>query len=139
MVIMGGGYDSCEDADPPTRANPAARDTASTCSMRPTARSSREFTTDRGVIGDVFVILIGQRSRQVGVRGGSRRQRLSHLGCRREHAVRVTDPASWTMTKIASLGCGTCRACTANRKFMFMPDVVELRRDVLPAAGLGRP
>jgi type IV pilus assembly protein PilY1 len=33
-------------------------------------------------------------------------------------------PASWTITQIASLGCATPAACTANRKFMFAPDIV---------------
>jgi type IV pilus assembly protein PilY1 len=34
-------------------------------------------------------------------------------------------PASWTITKIASLGCDTVATCTPNRKFMFAPDAVE--------------
>ena len=33
-------------------------------------------------------------------------------------------PASWTITKIAALGCNNTATCTANRKFMFAPDVV---------------
>lgn len=35
-------------------------------------------------------------------------------------------PASWTITKIASLGCSTtdCPGGVANRKFMFAPEVV---------------
>jgi type IV pilus assembly protein PilY1 len=41
-----------------------------------------------------------------------------------------TDPADWTITKIASLGCDTvATSCTTstrtNRKFMYVPDVVE--------------
>jgi type IV pilus assembly protein PilY1 len=75
------------------------------------------------VIGDVFVINDhGQRSRQVGVRGRPGRQRLSHVRRGRQYAFRVNGPANWTITKIASLGCGTVSACSANRKFMFMPD-----------------
>jgi type IV pilus assembly protein PilY1 len=35
----------------------------------------------------------------------------------------ATAPSSWTMTKIASLGCDTA-GCTANRKFMMPLDVV---------------
>ncbi|HUG73107.1 MAG TPA: hypothetical protein VMK82_06775, partial [Steroidobacteraceae bacterium] len=33
-------------------------------------------------------------------------------------------PGSWTMVKIASLGCDTTAACTDNRKFLFAPDVL---------------
>lgn len=33
-------------------------------------------------------------------------------------------PADWSMTRIASLGCDTPSGCTANRKFMFAPDVL---------------
>ena len=39
--------------------------------------------------------------------------------------IGTTPPDDWTMTKIASLGCATAAPCTANRKFMFAPDVVE--------------
>jgi type IV pilus assembly protein PilY1 len=38
----------------------------------------------------------------------------------------TSDPEQdWTMVKVASLGCNSTGPCTPNRKFMFMPDVVE--------------
>jgi type IV pilus assembly protein PilY1 len=45
--------------------------------------------------------------------------------------------ASWSMTKIASLGCGTTAACTANRKFMFAPSVVAESGDYSIMIGTG--
>jgi type IV pilus assembly protein PilY1 len=35
------------------------------------------------------------------------------------------DPNNWTITKIADLGCSGVSGCEDNRKFMFMPDIVE--------------
>lgn len=43
------------------------------------------------------------------------------------------DSASWSMTRIASLGCDTIAACPANRKFMFGPSVVTLDKVSLNA------
>jgi type IV pilus assembly protein PilY1 len=34
-------------------------------------------------------------------------------------------PGTWTITKLASLGCATILGCVDNRKFMFAPDVVS--------------
>ena len=39
--------------------------------------------------------------------------------------IGTDNPANWTITKIASLGCSTTASCQANRKFLFAPDVLE--------------
>ena len=46
-------------------------------------------------------------------------------------------PASWAMTKIASFGCDTTAACTANRKFMFAPSVVAANSNYVIMLGSG--
>jgi type IV pilus assembly protein PilY1 len=126
MVIMGGGYDNCEDADPVT----------DTCKSNGKGHrifvldgadgtKLKEFTTDRGVIGDIFVIndSSGLAMWAYAADLGGNVYRLS--GSSPNEPFDTTNPASWNITKIASLGCSTPSSCTANRKFMFMPDVVK--------------
>ena len=115
MLIMGGGYDPCEDASP------------NTCSL--TNGNSiyvldaddgtllKEFATDRGVAADVVVVPDSA--------GLAKYAYAADLG---GNIYRVDiggdAPADWTSVKIASLGCDTPAICTESRKFMFAPDVL---------------
>jgi type IV pilus assembly protein PilY1 len=93
----------------------------------------REFVTDRPVVADVFLVPDGttglSKYAYVADLGGNI-YRLS--GSSPNLPFGSTLPASWTMTKIASLGCDTAGAltgdigCPMNRKFLSAPDVVEL-------------
>ncbi|MBM5811852.1 MAG: pilus assembly protein PilY [Gammaproteobacteria bacterium] len=126
MLILGGGYDTCEDADPHT------------CTSSSKGRHIyvldaddgsllQTFDTERPVIGDVFVVPDGNtglaRYAYAADTGGNV-YRIS--GATANEPFAATDPADWTMTRIAALGCATpADACSANRKFFFAPDVVE--------------
>ncbi|HUG04900.1 MAG TPA: hypothetical protein VML92_10780 [Steroidobacteraceae bacterium] len=135
MLIMGGGHDNCEDSDPHscyslTTPNPKGRSVYLLDAADGTLL--REFTTDRPVVADVFVVPDGTtglaKYAYVADMGGNL-YRIS--GSTANLPFGATLPASWTMTKIASLGCDSAGAtspsvgCPMNRKFLFNPDVVE--------------
>ena len=117
LLIMGGGYDTCEDSDPnsctaSTKGNKVFVMNADTGSLLQT------FTTDRAVIADVAVVpdmTTGLAIYAYAVDLGGNIYRIT---------IGSSAPGSWSMVKIASLGCATPTACTANRKFMFAPDVI---------------
>src|SRR5262249_39630344 len=77
------------------------------------------LSTDRSVVADVVVV-------PDSTTGLAKLAYVADLG---GNVYRVdigsAAPAAWTITKIASLGCDTVSTCTANRKFMFAPDVLE--------------
>ena len=116
LLLMGGGYDSCEDND------------ANTCSTTKgnkvyvldadTGTLLKTFTTARGVVADIMVVpdVDGTAKHAYAVDLGGNVYRIN---------IGLLAPASWTMTKIASLGCDTTSTCSSNRKFMFAPDVLE--------------
>ena len=123
MLIMGGGYDTCEDADPNTC-------TASTKGNHvyvfdaDTGARLATLNTDRAVAGDVFVISdtgTGLAKWAYAADLGGNLYRISGVNANTPFAS--TAPGSWTITKVASLGCSTTASCTANRKFMFSPDI----------------
>lgn len=124
MLMFGGGYDTCEDG--------AGTDDQHTCGATPKGNGVflldadsgallNTFTTDRSVVGDITVIpnaLTGLAEYAYVVDTGGNIYRIT---------IGSAAPASWTMIKIASLGCDTaiCPGGTiANRKFLFSPEVV---------------
>ncbi|WP_137887314.1 pilus assembly protein [Pseudomonas sp. 2FE] len=123
MLIMGGGYDTCEDADP------------NTCTASPkgnkiylldadTGALLKAFDTDRSVVADLTVVSDSSGLAQYAYAAdlGGNVYRIS--GANANTPIAATEPANWTITKIAALGCDTPASCTANRKFMFAPEVV---------------
>jgi type IV pilus assembly protein PilY1 len=117
LLIMGGGYDPCEDSDPnsctaSTKGNKVFVLDADTGSLL------RTFDTDRAVIADIAVVpdtLTGLAIYAYAVDLGGNIYRIT---------IGANTPGNWSMVKIASLGCATPDSCPANRKFMFAPDVV---------------
>lgn len=115
LLIMGGGYDACEDADPNTCSSPKGNHVyvldANTGALLNT------FNTERSVVADISVVSnsSGLAIYAYVVDMGGNVYRV---------AMGSAAPAAWTMTQIADLGCDTPANCTANRKFMFAPDVV---------------
>ncbi len=124
LLIMGGGYDICEDSDDGTKNH--------NCSVAATKGNKvfvldaatgavvRAFSTDRAVIADLTI-----------VRDSAGRVKYAYTADLGGNVYRMTfgsaAPADWTMTKLAALGCDTPAACsdsTKNRKFMFAPSVV---------------
>lgn len=122
VLLMGGGYDTCEDFEGSGKNN--------NCGSTPRGRFIyvidaatgallKTFTTTRSVVGEVTLV------KDSG--GLARYAYAADLGGN-VYRIDIGDaaPSAWTMTKIAMLGCddgGT--GCDANRKFMFAPDVVN--------------
>ena len=119
LLIMGGGYDTCEDGDPNTCTGSSKGNKVYVMDATDsTGTLLKTLNTDRGVVGDVFVV----PDLATGL------AKLAYVADLGGNIYRINigsdAPASWTITKIASLGCDTTSPCSANRKFMFAPDVL---------------
>jgi type IV pilus assembly protein PilY1 len=127
MLIMGGGYDPCEDQDVPSGSPCAAtRGNRIYVMDAGTGQLLKTFDTDRAVVADVFLIpdgTTGLSKLAYAADMGGNIYRIS--GVNENQPFSDTDPTDWVITKIASLGCDTATTCTPNRKFMFSPDIVE--------------
>jgi type IV pilus assembly protein PilY1 len=125
LLIFGGGYDTCEDYDAGTAGGANHNCTSSSKGHSvyvvdgDTGALVREFDTGgtRGIIADVLIVPddTGKAKLAYTADLGGNVYRISFTG----------DKDAWTMTKIASLGCATTASCTAPRKFMFEPSVVD--------------
>ena len=123
LLIMGGGYDDCEDYDSFTSGGANHNCTSSSKGKKiyvlnaDTGAVVKSFDTERGVIAEQLVVADSA--------GKAKYAYTADLG---GNVYRITFGAgavsSWTITKIASLGCDTTASCTANHKFMFLPSVV---------------
>lgn len=118
MLIMGGGYDTCEDVDSTTPACGTPKGNKIYVLNADTGALLKTLDTDRSVIADLTVVpdSAGLAKYAYAADMGGNLYRIT---------IGLAAPASWTITKIASLGCDTVGTCTPNRKFMFAPDVVE--------------
>ncbi|TDG12364.1 pilus assembly protein PilY [Seongchinamella unica] len=133
-LIMGGGYDPCEDEDDPN--TPANHDcSAGTEGDRvyvlhaTTGAIANSFQTDRAVPGAVTVVTVSDSDPNIQFAyaadtGGNIYRLSGPAGA----AIGTTLPASWELTKIADLGCGdkSDDTCSANRKFLYGPDVIRM-------------
>ena len=116
MIIMGGGYDACEDADPNTCTTPKGNKVY--IMNADTGALIKTLDTDRSVVGDISLVpdSTGLIKYAYATDTGGNIYRINLSG---------SLSISWTILKIASLGCSTTTACSANRKFLFGPDVVQ--------------
>lgn len=116
LLLMGGGYDPCEDTDSQTctastKGNKVYVLDANTGVLQAT------FNTIRAVSADIVVVpdtTTGLAKYAYVVDLGGNIYRIN---------IGAAAPSAWTITQIASLGCATPTACTDNRKFMFAPDI----------------
>ncbi|WP_295444270.1 PilC/PilY family type IV pilus protein [uncultured Thiodictyon sp.] len=125
LLIMGGGYDTCEDAAPHTCTS-ATKGNHIYILDADTGALLKTFDIDRAMAGDILHVpdsSTGLAKWAYAADLGGNLYRLS--GATANTPFGTTDPANWTITKIAALGCDTPASCTANRKFMFAPDVVQ--------------
>ena len=125
MLITGGGYDVCDDYDALSSGGANHNCTSSSKGHyvyvldADTGAVLKTFDTGgtRGVTADITL-----------VRDSAGQAIYGYTADLSGNVYRIAfgsgAPASWTMTKIASLGCATTATCTANRKFMFAPSVV---------------
>ena len=117
LLIMGGGYDNCEDADVNT-CGPSANGNKIYVIDANSGAIVKAFDTERGVIGEVTVVADEEGYAAVGY--------AADLG---GNVYRINmgnaSASNWSVTKIAALGCDSAYVrCTSNRKFMFGPSVV---------------
>jgi len=114
LLIMGGGYDKCEDGDPHT-CSVSTKGNKIYVLDADTGVPVKTLNTERAVIADVFVV----KDKATGL---AKYAYTADLGGNVYRInIGTAEPSDWTITKIASLG-GTG---TDARKFMFAPDVVE--------------
>ncbi|MDO9597737.1 MAG: PilC/PilY family type IV pilus protein [Azoarcus sp.] len=129
LLIVGGGYDPCEDSDVPTCTG-SSKGKHIYVLNADTGERLKTLNTDRGVVADITIVKDNN--------GAAKYAYAADLG---GNVYRITfsgsTAASWNMIKIASLGCDTVATCTANRKFMFAPDVVEESGTYLLLLGSG--
>lgn len=145
LLLMGGGYDNCEDEDSGVG---AASEVNNSCSggtkgdivylmEARTGDLVTTFPTERAVVGNVTVVPVSDTDNRImfaylGDMGGNVYRisgeevcDIADTNCYVE-PIGATDPANWLMTKIADLGCPTTTDCVANRKFLFGPDVIRI-------------
>jgi type IV pilus assembly protein PilY1 len=121
MLLVGGGYDNCEDFDDGTvNHNCVAGDKGDIIYILDADDGSilNSFSTDRGVIGD-FTVVIDSNGLALYAYGADMGGNIYRID------IGAVAPAGWSMTKVADLGCSGVASCSANRKFMFAPDVVD--------------
>jgi type IV pilus assembly protein PilY1 len=122
LLMFGGGYDPCEDDDPHTCAASNKGNNIYVLDAD-TGALLQTFTTERGVIGDVTVVPDSSGLARYVYAADLDGNVYRISGADANTAIGSTAPGSWTMTKIAALGCDTGET-PCNRKFMFAPDVV---------------
>ncbi len=134
LLIVGGGYNDCEDTDNNTTEN-------NSCSTvtegniiyvlnAHTGDIVTTFSTDRPVVGGVTVVPVSENNPRAmfayATDAGGNIYRIYGGTALAPAEFGSTLAGTWNIKKIATLGCadpGT--ACTANRKFLFGPDVVR--------------
>lgn len=123
MLIVGGGYDTCEDTDNGTTNNSCTSPKGNRVYVLDASDGTllKTFNTTRSVVGDVTVV----PNSSTGL------AEYAYLADTGGNVYRITfgaeSPTNWAFTQIASLGCGTPSGCaggTSNRKFLFGPEVV---------------
>lgn len=118
LLLVGGGYDKCEDADP-SSCTATSKGNQIYVVDADTGSILRTFTTSRGVTGEITVINDSTGKAKIAY--------AADLGGNvyRIDGMATSAPGAWTLTQVASLGCDTVTTCSPGRKFMFSPDVVE--------------
>lgn len=125
MLIMGGGYDSCEDGTIASDLNTCTSGTSRGSNIYvldadtgTVLNDALTMVTDRSVVGDITVVTNSSGLAQYAYAAdtGGNVYRISISGA----------PSTWAVKKIAALGCDTetCPGGLANRKFLFAPEVV---------------
>lgn len=120
MLIMGAGYDTCEDSDSPTaECKSSGKGHAIYLLDADTGEVKQTFNTAGAVVGDITVITdsAGLANYAYAADLGGNVYRISGTA---NTPIGSVAPGSWVLTKIASLGGSGVDA----RKFLFGPDVV---------------
>jgi len=124
MLVMGGGYDVCEDTDPRSCTDPKG-DHIYVLDAE-TGSPLATFDTDASVVADIFVVPDGSTGRAKFAYAADMLGNIYRIsGATADAPLADTAPSSWTVTKVAALGCDDGGTSCYSRKFMFSPDVVE--------------
>ena len=130
LLVIGGGYDQCEDADPHT-CSPSTKGKYIYVLDADTGALLATFATGRGVVAEISIV-------PDPVSGAAKFLYVADLGGNVYRVdTRSGAPASWSATRIAALGCDDANPCAANRKFMFKPDAFEYGGSNFIAIGSG--
>lgn len=122
MLIMGGGYDACQDADPNSSCTSSSKGTKIYVLDANTGSLLKTFNTDSSVVADLTVVpdsTTGLIKYAYAADLGGNIYRIS--GVDANTPIGTTSPSNWTLTKVARLG----GSGADNRKFMFAPDIVD--------------
>ena len=129
LLIVGGGYHACEDDYIPTDSCGVTSPKGNRIYVLDANDGSLEktFNTDRGVVSDVFVIVDKTTGLAKWAYAADTGGNIYRIGGGANSPFGTTAPGSWTITKIASLGCAgpACASGVQNRKFLMPLDVVE--------------
>ena len=119
LLIFGGGYDPCEDSDPSSCTTGTTKGNKVYILDADTGTRLNTLNTDYAVIADVAIA-------PDLVTGVAKYGYVADLGGN-VYRIDMTSgtPSTWTIVKIASLGCAPSTTCVAKRKFMYAPDIVE--------------
>lgn len=118
LIVMGGGYDPCEDQDAaPNTACTAPKGNRVFVIDAATGTLLKALSTDRSVPADITPVdsdYDGYVDVAYAVDTAANVYRID---------IGSSEPSAWTISKIASLGCTTSAACA--RKFLHAPEVVS--------------
>jgi type IV pilus assembly protein PilY1 len=130
LLVFGGGYNACQDTHPQSCTSALPGNEVFVASTLNGSRlnygvGAKSFLTESGIVADITIVKDKNGFMQYGYTAdlGGNVYRLSGIDA--NTPINGTDPKLWTLTKIASLGCGTAStSCSFNRKFQFAPDIV---------------
>lgn len=136
LLIMGGGHDTCEDFDNGSQNHDCGSSPKGNRIYILNADTGTQvrtpFETRRSVVGDVTV-----------VPDSNGKAKYAYAADTGGNVYRLTFGSAaaddWSITRIATVGCGTegNSTCDINRKFMFAPDVVEYQGQYYVLLGSG--
>ncbi|MEH6584489.1 MAG: hypothetical protein V7754_21330 [Halioglobus sp.] len=143
LLLMGGGYDDCEDFDDNGTGNHncTASSTGNSVYLidATTGAILKEFThtaedsaiLPRAFTGDITVVSVSDGNQDIkyayAADTGGNLYRISGGTGSAPAAIETTLPADWIITRVASLGCGpdATTTCAKPRKFLYGPDVIR--------------
>jgi Tfp pilus tip-associated adhesin PilY1 len=132
-VIVGGGYDTCEDTDSATTSCSSPKGATVYVLDANSGAIIKSFTTTRSVAAEVALVDIngdGSVDAAYVADTGGNLYRINFSDPTNYFAA--LPPTSWTITKVAYTS-------AASRKFLFTPAVVPYKNSVYVALGSGDP
>jgi Tfp pilus tip-associated adhesin PilY1 len=133
VLVVGGGYDACEDADTASPSCSAAKGGAVYVLDADTGTLLQSFATERAVAADVSLVDMdgdGSPDYAYALDTGGNVYRIDFVGATAGGAKMALKDGSWTSRKVAFTANG-------GRKFLFGPALLPARNKVYLAMGSG--